>query len=112
MRIVLVMLSMVTFGVLGVFPTSFADTLIKDARIIDGTGKPAFLGSVRISGERIVSIGDLIPTSGDTIFDAKGLILSPGFIDTHSHLDWGLSENRDALAVITQGITTSIFGQD
>ena len=112
MRIVLAILSMVTFGVLGVFSTSFADTLIKDARIIDGTGKPAFLGSVRISGERIVSIGELIPTSGDTIFDAKGLTLSPGFIDTHSHHDWGLSENRDALAVITQGITTSIFGQD
>ena len=112
MRIVLAILSMVTLGVLGGIPTSFADTLIKDARIIDGTGKPAFLGSVRISGERIVSIGDLIPTSGDTIFDAKGLTLSPGFIDTHSHHDWGLSENRDALAVITQGITTSIFGQD
>ena len=89
-----------------------ADTLIKSAIIMDGTGKPSFSGDVRIKGNKITAIGTLIATSGESVFDAKGLVLSPGFIDTHSHHDEGLENNREALAVLTQGITTSIFGQD
>ena len=89
-----------------------ADTLITNARVIDGTGSPATLGSVRLSGDRIAALGDLAAGDGDHIIDADGLVLAPGFIDTHSHSDWLILTERHALAKITQGITTAVVGQD
>jgi N-acyl-D-amino-acid deacylase len=89
-----------------------ADTLIINARIIDGTGSPATLGSVRLSGDRIAALGDLAAGDADHIIDANGLVLAPGFIDTHSHSDRLILAERDALAKITQGITTAVVGQD
>lgn len=87
-------------------------TLITGARVIDGTGGPARTVSVRIERDRIVAIGDLAPTGEDKIVEAGGLVLSPGFIDTHSHHDRGLFEQPDALPVVSQGITTIVVGQD
>ena len=66
---------------------ALADTLITNARIIDGTGSPATLGAVRLSGDRIAALGDLAAGDADHIIDANGLVLAPGFIDTHSHSD-------------------------
>jgi len=91
---------------------ALADTLITNARIIDGTGSPAMLGAVRLSGDRIAALGDLAAGDGDHIIDANGLVLAPGFIDTHSHSDRLILAERDALAKITQGITTAVVGQD
>jgi N-acyl-D-amino-acid deacylase len=87
-------------------------TVISNASIVDGTGAPARTGSVRIVGDRIVAVGDVPAVRGDTVIDAKGLVLAPGFIDTHSHADDGLREHPDALAAVSQGITTIIGGQD
>ncbi len=89
-----------------------ADTLIINARIIDGSGSPAMLGSVRLSGDRISALGDLTADGADQIIDANGLVLAPGFIDTHSHLDSSILSDRNALAMVTQGITTAVVGQD
>ena len=86
--------------------------LITNARIVDGTGSAARSGSVRIRGDRIVAVGDLRQEAGDSVVDAHGLTLAPGFIDTHSHHDRGLESDRGALAVVSQGITTIIAGQD
>ena len=91
---------------------ALADTLITNARIIDGTGSPATLGAVRLSGDRIVALGNLAAGDADHIIDANGLVLAPGFIDTHSHSDRLILAERDALAKITQGITTAVVGQD
>ncbi len=93
-------------------PTALADTLIINARIVDGTGSPAMLGSVRVSGDRITAVGNLATGDADLIIDANGLVLAPGFIDTHSHSDRLILTERDALAKITQGITTAVVGQD
>ena len=87
-------------------------TLIVNARIVDGTGAPATEGAVRISGDRIVAIGDLKPAPGETVVDAAGLTLTPGFIDTHSHHDYGLFDDRAALPVVSQGVTTIVAGND
>ena len=89
-----------------------ATMLIVNASIIDGTGAPARRGAVRIVGERIVAVGALEPADGETVIDAGGLTLAPGFIDTHSHHDRGLFENRAALAAVSQGITTIVVGAD
>lgn len=86
--------------------------LIVDARVIDGTGAPARVASVRVIGDRIADVGDLRQRPGETIVAGKGLVLAPGFIDTHSHADGALFEHRDALADVSQGITTVVVGQD
>lgn len=89
-----------------------ASTLIVNARLIDGTGAPARAAAVRVDGERITAVGALKPAAGETVVDAKGLVLSPGFIDTHSHHDGGFDEHADAPTVVSQGVTTVVVGQD
>ncbi len=93
-------------------PPPAPSTLIINAQIIDGTGSKAHSGAVRIEGDAIVAIGALKPLQGEHVIDAKGLALSPGFIDTHSHHNEGLDSQRGALPVVSQGITTIIVGQD
>ncbi len=85
---------------------------IVNARLIDGTGAPARTTSVRIVGDRIAAVGDVPPLPGDEVLDAHGLVLAPGFIDTHSHADSDLLEMPEALAAVSQGITTVVGGQD
>ncbi|MCZ6640184.1 MAG: D-aminoacylase [Gammaproteobacteria bacterium] len=92
-------------------PTN-ASTLLTNARIIDGSGTPAFEGAVRIEGDRIIAIGELEAITGERVIDVEGLSLAPGFIDTHSHHGEGLQTNRDALPLLSQGITTIVLGQD
>src|SRR4051812_38170610 len=87
-------------------------TIITNARVIDGTGAPARQADVRILNGRIYSIGRWQHDPVDRVIDAHGLTLAPGFIDTHSHHDYGLFDHRDALAVVSQGVTTIVAGQD
>jgi len=87
-------------------------TLIQNASVIDGTGRAEQRGAVRIDGDRILAVGQLSPRAGEQVIDAKGLVLAPGFIDTHSHHDRGLIDRRDALAMVSQGVTTIVVGQD
>ena len=91
---------------------SSQSTLITGATVIDGTGAPARSASVRIKGGTIVAVGDLTAHAGEQVVDAGGKVLSPGFIDTHSHHDHGLFERPDAVPVTSQGVTTIIVGQD
>ena len=89
----------------------FPSTLIAGATVVDGTGQPRFEADVRIEGDRIVAVGDLKPRADEPVIDAEGLVLAPGFIDTHSHADYDITEHPDALADISQGITTVVTGQ-
>lgn len=84
--------------------------LITNASIIDGTGSERTVGSVRITDGILVDIGELEPTSTDSIINANGMVLSPGFIDSHSHHDWDKYRTKEA--ALSQGITTIIVGQD
>jgi N-acyl-D-amino-acid deacylase len=87
-------------------------TLIVNASVLDGTGTAARQVAVRLDAGRIVEVGDLTPKPGENVFDAQGLTLAPGFIDTHSHSDEELFDHPDALADVSQGITTIVVGQD
>ena len=89
-----------------------AATLIANAVIVDGSGSPGYPGSVRIEAGRILAVGEVPSVPEDTVVDAGGLVLTPGFIDTHSHADDMILEDRTALAKISQGITTVVVGQD
>ena len=92
-------------------------TLIRGGTIVDGTGKPSFRGDILVEGDRIV---DVIPNASPnsiirlfdySIIEAEGLIVSPGFIDAHTHSDAYLVIEPDAPSKITQGITTELNGQ-
>lgn len=89
------------------------DLYIHNANIIDGTGKPAFMGSVGIAAGRIACVhegqGEQFPAS--ELLDAKGMCLCPGFIDAHSHGDLMLESDFSALSKLSQGITTQVAGQ-
>jgi N-acyl-D-amino-acid deacylase len=104
-------------ALLAVVPQTLAaqqpvSTLIRNASVIDGRGTPARNVSVRITGDRISDVGDLTAMASDRVVDAQGLTLTPGLIDTHSHHDRGLFEDGDALAMLSQGVTTIVIGQD
>lgn len=88
------------------------DILIKNGSIIDGTGKNEFIADIGIKNGRIVLIGNSTEVQAKQIIDVKGLKVTPGFIDIHSHTDADLIINPKAESKIHQGVTTEITGQD
>jgi N-acyl-D-amino-acid deacylase len=100
-------LGVVLLGCTGGQPT----TLLVNATVVDGTGGDRFVADVRLEGDRIAEVGDLEATANEEVIDVAGLVLAPGFIDTHSHVDYDITDHRDAMADISQGITTVITGQ-
>ena len=86
--------------------------LIKNGKIVDGCGNPWFYGDIGIRGDKIVQVKPQISDPADRIIDASGLIVSPGFIDTHTHSDLLVFKHPDEDSKLLQGITTSLIGQD
>lgn len=89
-----------------------ATMLIENAMIADGSGSDMFPGDVRVRDGNIVAVGTLAALPGEQVIDAGGKVLSPGFIDTHSHHEGGLADDPTALEAVSQGITTIVTGQD
>lgn len=90
-----------------------AKTLLKNGIIIDGTGKERFVGNVEIADDRIAAITqESDETQFDTVIDATGKVVAPGFIDTHSHSDLELFLDPYLAPKVFQGITTELLGQD
>ncbi len=87
------------------------DLLIKNAKIIDGTGSPAVDGTVAsLNGKlHILPVGDT--SDAKEVIDGAGLIVSPGFVDVHSHGDVPLGKEFSSVSKVSQGITTQIAGQ-
>lgn len=96
--------------------TSFAqyDYLIKNGRILDGTGNPWFKADIAIKNDRVVAIGSLENATATQIIDAKDNYVSPGFIDPHSHAATGLiaKDRSGAVPLLAQGVTTVIINPD
>ncbi len=89
-----------------------SSTIIVDAVIHNGSGAEPFRGAVRFDGDRIIDIGAFEPFDGETVIDAAGLVLAPGFVDTHSHQDSNLADHRNMPSALSQGITTIVRGAD
>lgn len=90
-------------------PTSW---LITNVTVIDGSGSPGFVASVRVKAGMITEVGLLSALPGEAEVNGNGHILAPGFIDTHSHADSDIFEVPGALPAVSQGITTVVVGQD
>jgi N-acyl-D-aspartate/D-glutamate deacylase len=87
------------------------DVLIRNGRILDGTGNPWFTGDVAIQGDRIVAVARHIAGDARRTIDASGKFVAPGFIDIHSHSDDLLLEDGDAASKVLQGVTTEVLGE-
>src|SRR5688572_32165602 len=87
-----------------------ADLLIRNGKIIDGTGNSWYYGSIAVRDGKIVGIGRDLSIPAKKTIDASGLIIAPGFIDVHTHLEG--DEVRDPLAqsFIYDGVTTCVTG--
>jgi N-acyl-D-aspartate/D-glutamate deacylase len=87
------------------------DLLIRNGKIVDGTGNPWHYADVAVRGDRIVAMGQKLPGAAKREIDARGLVVAPGFIDIHSHSDFVLLEDGDAQSKIRQGVTTEVLGE-
>src|SRR5262245_7235010 len=86
------------------------DILIRNAKIVDGSGNPWAHGDVALRGDKIVALGKVPAAEAKRTIDAKGLVVCPGFIDIHSHSDFTLLEDGAAQSKIRQGVTTEVLG--
>ncbi len=87
-----------------------ADIVIRDARVIDGTGAPSFSGDVAVSDDRIVAVGPDLPMRGGREIAAQGRALAPGFIDAHTHDDRAVLTDPDHACKLSQGVTSVVVG--
>lgn len=86
------------------------DWIVRGGMVVDGTGRPRFVGDVAVDGDRLVRVGDVGKSRGRREIDAAGLVVAPGFIDVHTHDDAALIARPEMTPKLTQGITTVIAG--
>lgn len=90
-----------------------ASLLIRNARIVDGTGAPARTGSIAVQDGKIVAVGDVSASSlpaGTREIDAGGQVVAPGFVDVHTHFDPQICWDRLATPSLEHGVTTILMG--
>ena len=92
-----------------VVPPDF-DIVITNGRIVDGTGNPWYYGSIAIKGDRIVKVGSVDPQAAARVIDARGMVVAPGFIDVHTHLEGNLADVPTADNFTRMGVTSLITG--
>lgn len=86
------------------------DLVIRNARIVDGSGRPAFSGAMAIRGNTIAAVGQ-VSGAGAREIDAGGLVVAPGFIDIHNHSDHSILVDGSARSMVRQGVTTMVLGE-
>src|SRR5262245_34032184 len=88
------------------------DLLLKNGRVGDGTGSTWYRADVAIKGDTIARIAFRITDDAARVIDVGGAVVSPGFIDTHTHARRGINETPTAPNYVRQGVTTVIEGPD
>ena len=89
---------------------TIADLLIRNGKIYDGTGNSWYYGDLAVKNGKIIKIGHITDIQAKKTIDAKGLIVAPGFIDVHGHIEGGITETPTANNYIFDGVTTVITG--
>lgn len=87
-----------------------ADILIRNGKILDGTGNSWYYADVAVKEGKIIAIGKLASYTASQIIDAKGLIVAPGFIDVHTHCEGDEKKNPQANNFLLDGVTTVVTG--
>ncbi len=87
------------------------DILIQNGVIVDGSGSTRYRADIGVEGKRIVQVDQLQGAEARTVIDATGYVVTPGFVDMHSHADFSLPINPTADSLVCQGITTAVIGQ-
>src|SRR4051794_28498534 len=95
----------------GMFQSPQFDLLIKNGRIVDGSGRAAYVADLGIKGDRIVSIGKLSQATATRTIDAHGLVVAPGFIDMLGQSETYLLIDPRAMSKVMMGVTTEITGE-
>ena len=88
------------------------DILIRNGRVVDGSGLPWFTADVGITGDRIAAVGPLGNATAKQSIDAAGKVVCPGFVDAHVHGDLALLADPLHEQGVRQGVTTYVIGQD
>jgi dihydroorotase/N-acyl-D-amino-acid deacylase len=88
------------------------DVILRNGRVVDGTGAPWFRADVAVSSDSIVAVGAGLPGTGRREIDVRGRVVAPGFIDIHTHARRGIFEVPTADNYLLQGVTTLFDGQD
>jgi N-acyl-D-amino-acid deacylase len=88
------------------------DVLLRGGTVMDGTGTPGVRADVAVTGDRIEAIGDLRPATAAREIDVTGLVVAPGFVDTHTHTEGVLLTDPQHAEGIRQGITTEVVALD
>ncbi len=116
MRALLLSLAILSAGSTRSTEAQDYDVLVRNARVIDGSGNDWFRADIAIDGDRIVRIGRLPNATAARVVDATGMYVTPGFIDLHSHADRAMTsehlEPRRARSLNSQGLTTVLGGAD
>ena len=88
------------------------DVLIRNGRVVDGTGNPWVYADVGVTRDRITLVGRApVNATAKRVIDAKGMVVAPGFIDMLEQSEWNLLIDKEAFSKLTQGITTGITGE-
>ena len=93
------------------YHTYMFDLVVRNGKVIDGTSNPWYRANIAVVDGKIASIG-MLDADAEQVIDAEGLVVAPGFIDSHSHSDLMLVAEPEARQKIMQGITTEVVGQD
>src|SRR5919109_2385827 len=92
-------------------PMAEFDIVLHGGKLIDGTGNPWFDGDIALKAGKIASIGKINPDSGARAISAKGRVVTPGYIDMHTHSDQPLIADGNAESKVRQGVTLDIIGE-
>src|SRR5213593_1349855 len=87
------------------------DVVIRNGRIVDGTGAPWYRGDVAIAGDRIAAVGVIRDAGGAPTIDASNLVVAPGFIDLLGQSEFNVLVDGRAASKIMQGVTTEVTGE-
>lgn len=105
MRIVLPLLTLAASLIAAEF-----DLLIRNGRVVDGSGNPWFRADVGVKGGRIAAVGSLDGKTADRVIDAAGRVVAPGFIDVHTHIEGGVEKTPRGDNFLMDGVTTVVTG--